>query len=392
MKRAYEFIVVGCGGIGSAAAYWLARIAGSEVLALEQFHIGHDNGASQDHSRIIRLSYHAPEYTALTPHTYSAWQEVEEESGVQLVLKTGGLDIAPEDATALEGYAQAMRAAGIPFDSLSAREAMERFPQFRLDPTDRALYQAESGLVDPRKALQTQVALARAHGATVLDNTAVRRVTPVGDGVEVETDAGVFTASRLVVTADAWTNQVLAGTGTQYPLTVTQEQVTYFDTPNLRDFAPDRFPIWIWHGEASGWFYGFPVYGEVATKAGEDVGGDVVTPETRTFTPNERPHQRLTAFLEKYIPGSLGPVLYTKTCLYTMTPDRNFIIERLPQHPQIAVALGAAHGFKFSCLLGQILADLAVEGDTRYPIAPFSSQRPAIQDPDFVPAFNLAAD
>jgi sarcosine oxidase len=392
MKRAYEFIVVGCGGIGSAAVYWLARLAGSEVLALEQFHVGHDYGASQDHSRIIRLSYHAPEYTALTPHTYTAWREVEEESGVQLVLKTGGLDIAPAHATALDGYASAMRAAGIPFDTLTAAEAMERFPQFRLDPTDRALYQSESGLVDPRKAIQTHVALARAHGATILDNTPVHRVTPTGDGVEVETEHGVYTASRLVVTADAWTNQVLAGTGTHYPLTVTQEQVTYFATPHLRDFAPDRFPIWIWHGEASGWFYGFPVYGEVATKAGEDVGGDVVTPETRTFVPNERPYQRLTAFLEKYIPGSLGPVLYTKTCLYTMTPDRNFIVERLPDHPQIAVALGAAHGYKFSCLLGQILADLAIEGETRYPIAPFSSQRPAITDPDFVPAFNLAAD
>jgi sarcosine oxidase len=390
MKTAYEFIVVGCGGIGSAALYWLARIAGGEVLGLEQFHIGHDNGASQDHSRIIRLSYHAPEYTALTPHTYTAWNEVEQESGVQLVYRTGGLDIAPAYSKALDAYASSMQLAGIPFDELSAAETMERFPQFRLDPTDRALYQAESGLVDPRKAIQTQVALARAHGATILDKTRVRRVTPVGDGVEIETDAGVFTASRLVVAADAWTNNVLEGTGTSYPLTVTQEQVTYFATPNLRDFAPDRFPIWIWHGEASGWFYGFPIYGEVATKAGEDVGGDVVTPDTRTFEPNPRPYERLTAFLEKYIPGSLGPVLYTKTCLYTMTPDRNFILERLPEHPQISVAVGAAHGFKFSCLIGQILSDLAVEGDTRYPIAPFSSNRPAITDPEFPPAFNLA--
>ncbi|HUG16968.1 MAG TPA: N-methyl-L-tryptophan oxidase [Thermomicrobiales bacterium] len=390
METAYEFIVVGCGGIGSAAAYWLSRVAGNEVLALEQFHIGHDNGASQDHSRIIRLSYHTPEYTALTPHTYTAWQEVEDESGVQLVYRTGGLDIAPEGTTALDAYASSMRAAGIPFDELSAAETMERFPQFRLDPTDRALFQAESGLVDPRKAIQTHVALARAHGATVLDNTPVRRVTPVGDGVEVETDAGTFTASRLVVTSDAWTNQVLEGVGVSYPLTVTQEQVTYFATPNLRDFAPDRFPIWIWHGESSGWFYGFPVYGEVATKAGEDVGGDVVTADTRTFEPNERPYDRLTAFLETYIPGSLGPVLYTKTCLYTMTPDRNFIIERVPECPQIAVALGAAHGFKFSCLIGQILSDLAVEGDTRYPIAPFTSNRPAIKDPSFPVEFSLS--
>lgn len=392
MRTAYDFIVVGCGGIGSAAVYWLSRIAGRDVLALEQFHIRHDNGASQDHSRIIRLSYHTPEYTALTPHTYTAWDEIEAESGQQLVFKTGGLDVAPEGSTALDGYAAAMRAAGIPFESLSAAEVMERWPQWRLTGSERALFQQDGGLVDPRRAIQTQVALARAHGATVLENTRVTRIQPTADGVEVVTENGTFTARRLVVTADAWTNQVLEGVGVQYPLTVTQEQVSYFATPNLRDFAPDRFPIWIWHGAEQGWFYGFPVYGEVATKAGEDVGGDVVTADTRTFEPNPRPLERLTHFLEQYLPGSLGPVLYTKTCLYTMPPDRNFIVETLPEYPQIAVAVGAAHAFKFSCLIGQILADLAVEGETRFPIAPFNSKRPAISDPAFEPAFALSPE
>jgi sarcosine oxidase len=392
MKTAYEFIVVGVGGLGSAAAYWLARIAGREVLALEQFRIGHDNGASQDHSRIIRLSYHTPEYTALTPHTYTAWSEVEAEAGLQLVVRTGGLDVAPAGSTELvDGYAGSMRAAGIPFEELSAAEAGARWPQWRLYDGDRVLYQPESGLVDARRAIQTHVALARAHGATVLDERAVRRIRPVGEVVEVVTDAGTFTCAKLLVTADAWTNQVLDGAGVSIPLTVTQEQVTFFATPNLRDFAPDRFPIWIWHGGDGGYFYGFPVYGEIATKAGEDVGGDVVTPETRTYTPNPRPHDRLVRFLEERIPGSLGPELYTKTCLYTMTPDRNFVLDRLPEHPQVSVGLGAAHGFKFSCLLGQILADLAVEGETRYPIAPFTLNRPALTDPTFAPAFRLTA-
>jgi sarcosine oxidase len=391
MKTAWDFIVIGCGGLGSAATYWLSRIAGKEVLAIEQFHVGHDNGASQDHSRIIRLSYHAPEYTALTPHTYTAWQEVEQESGVQLVVRCGGLDLAPESSAALDDYTSSMTAAGIPFESLSAAQAMERWPQLRLDPTDRALFQAEGGLVDARKAIQTHAALARAHGATILDRTPVRGIRPNGSGIEVLTDAGTFTAGNVVVTADAWTNQVLQGVGASYPLTITQEQVTYWATPYLRDFAPERFPIWIWHGGTGSYFYGFPVYGEVATKAGEDVGGQVVTPDSRTFERDERAHGNLTGFLERYIPGFLGPVLYTKTCLYTMTPDRNFVIERLPEEPRVAVALGAAHAFKFSCLIGQILADLATEGETRYPIAPFSSQRPAILDPDFVPSLNLVA-
>ena len=392
-RRAYDFIVVGCGGIGSAATYWLSRVAGHDVLALEQFQIGHDNGASQDYSRIIRLSYHAPEYTALTPHTYTAFAEVEQESGQRLVVKTGGLDIAPARShDVLEGYAGAMRAAGVAYEELSASDAMARWPQWQLDGNERVLYQADGGLVDARRSIATHVALARYHGATVLDNTRVLALTPTSEGVEVATSAGIFQARRVVVAADAWTNQVLAGVGVQYPLTVTQEQVTYFATPNVREFAPDRFPIWIWHGgsDGSGWFYGFPVYGEVATKAGEDVGGDVVTGDTRTFEPNPRPFERLTSFLGKHCPGALGPVMYTKTCLYTMTPDRNFIIEQLPECPQVSVAVGAAHAFKFSSLIGQILTDLAVEGDTRFPIAPFSSQRRALTDPTFPAAFSLS--
>jgi sarcosine oxidase len=391
VKRTYEFAVVGIGGIGSAALYWLARAAGAEVLGLERFALGHDHGASQDHSRIIRLSYHAPEYTALTPHTYDAWAEVEAESGVQIVLKCGGVDIAPEGAEALlDQYADAMTTRGIPFDDLTGAEAMTRFPQFRLDPGGRVLYQAESGLCDPRKAIPTQAALARARGATVLDNTPVRRLAPTAAGVELHTDAGVFYAAHVIVAADAWTNDVLRETGTQIPLTITQEQVTYFATPNLRDFAPDRFPIWIWHGPES--FYGFPIYGEVATKAGLDVGGDVVTLDTRTYEPNPRPFAKLVAFLEERISGSLGPVLSTKTCLYTMPPDRNFIIDRLPDHPRIVVAQGAAHAYKFSCLIGKITAQLVATGESSYPIAAFTLDRPALTDPLFRPEFHLVRE
>jgi sarcosine oxidase len=178
VKRTFEYVVVGCGGIGSAAAYWLSREAAGEVLALEQFRLGHDRGGSEDHSRIIRLSYHAPHYTALTPHTYEAWTEAEEESGTRLVVKSGGLDLEPveDEPKYVNQYAGAMRAAGIPHEELSAGEAMERFPQFRLGDGVRAVYQEDAGIVDAAKANATHVALARARGATILDNTPVRGV------------------------------------------------------------------------------------------------------------------------------------------------------------------------------------------------------------------------
>jgi sarcosine oxidase len=386
VKRAYEFIVVGCGGLGSAAAYRLAREAGEEVLVLEQYRLGHDFGASQDHSRIIRLSYHDASYTALTPHTFSAWAEVEEDSGVRLVVKTGGLDLGGPESESLGNYAVAMSAAGFPFEDLTAAEAMRRWPQWRLRDGDRVLYQADGGLVDAKKAIAVHVALARARGATVLDNCPVREIRPNGAGVEVITDDATFQAGKVIVAADAWTNQVLAGVGFSLPLTITQEQVTYWATPNLREFAPDRFPIWIWHGEDH---YGFPVYGEVATKAGVDIGGDVVTTETRTFARNERAYSRLVEFLDERLPGYTGPELYTKTCLYTMPPDRNFTIDTVPGYPNIVLAQGAAHAFKFAALIGKIVTDLAVRGETGYPIAPFAATRPAIQDPAFELALHI---
>jgi sarcosine oxidase len=386
VKRAYEYIVVGCGGIGSAAAWRLAREAGAEVLALEQFRLGHDNGASQDHSRIIRLSYHDGAYTALTPHTFTAWAEVEEESGIPLVVKTGGLDLGSPESESLPNYAEAMTAAGIPFEDLDVEEAMRRWPQWRLREGDRVLYQADAGLVDARKANAVHLALARARGATILDHTPVREIRPARGGVDVVTDDAVFHAGVLIVAADAWTNQVLAGVDFRLPLTVTQEQVTFWATPHLRRFAPDRFPIWIWHGED---YYGFPVYGEVATKAGVDVGGETVTAETRTFAKNPLAYDRLVQFLDERLPGYTGPELYTKTCLYAMPPDRNFTVDTVPGYPQIVFAQGAAHAFKFAALLGVILADLAIRESTRYPIEAFAATRPAIQDPAYELALHI---
>jgi sarcosine oxidase len=392
MRTTYEVIVIGCGGLGSAAAYWLARRAGSDVLAIEQFALGHDRGSSQDHSRIIRLSYHNPDYIALARPAYDVWHEVEAESGVQLVVKTGGLDlewIGTNGEKDLAHCASSMADAGISYEELSAAEVMYRWPQFRLPDDARGLYQSESGLVDARKANAVHVALARLHGATVHQGLQVLGIHSTPNGVEVLTPEGAFNAHQVVVTAGAWTNNLLGSLGVQWPLTVTQEQVTYFATPHLREFVPDRFPIWIWRAREE--FYGFPVYGEVATKAGQDVGGREVTAETRTFEPDAATRDRLVNFLEAYIPRFLGPQLYSKTCLYTMPPDRHFVLDAVPGHPRVTVAADAGHAYKFASLFGRILADLALDGRTVYPITPFRADRPALTDPTFTPIFRNEA-
>jgi len=390
MKTNYKYIVLGCGGIGSGAAYWLSRRTGEEVLGLEQFELGHVYGGSQDFSRIIRLTYHHEDYTRLTPHTYTAWATLEEESAVRVVTKTGSIELASKDGLAqedIETYARAMDAANIPYERFGADEVMRCYPQFKLEEEIDALWQADTGIADAIKGNAAHVGMARAYGATMIDHCGVESIHPFEGGVDVKTKDGTFTCEKLLVTAGAWMDRVLADVGVSLRITVTQEQVTYYATPHLKEFAIGNFPIFIWHGAEI--FYGFPIYGEVATKAAIDASGPAVTTDTRTYEPDIEREHRVEAWLAKHIPGFLGPKLYTKTCLYAMPPDRNFVIDSVPEHPQIIFCLGAGHAYKFAGLLGQILSELAIDGETAYPIESFTLHRPAITDPNYEAAFHI---
>ena len=391
----YRVIVVGCGGLGSAALYRLAAELGPDVLGLEQFDLGHSRGASQDHSRIIRLAQHEPQYAALAAPAYKAWAEVEAEACQQIVTRTGGLVI--EDRVArrgaatgtrnIEGYTAMFDRYGVAYELLDADERVARGPQFRVGGGEQALYQEESGIVDAARANAVHIALARAHGAQVRTNTPVRAIRPDGDGVAVVTDERTYSADRVVVASDAWTNQVLAATGPRLPLTVLREQVTYYATPHLAEFAPSRFPVFMWHGAHN--FYGFPVYGEVATKLGQHMGGDETTADTRSFVPDDVRRARYADFVDARLPRFGGPELYSKTCLYTVPPDQSFVLDRLPEHPQIVVAIGAGHAFKFASLIGSLLTDLALDRTPAHPIDAFRIDRPALTDPSFARSFDV---
>jgi sarcosine oxidase len=379
MTTHYDTIVIGLGGLGSAAAYWLAR-RGSRVLGLEQFETGHVRGESQDHSRIIRLSYHTPGYVALARAAYAAWAEVEADSGEQLVYKTGGLDLFPDQcAIPREDYVNSMTANAVPFESLSAAEVMARWPQFRLAADTVALYQAESGIAAAAKANAAHRRMAAAHGATLRDNAPVTSVRVAGEGLEIVAGGERYGCDRLVVAAGPWSNGILAHFGRKLHLTVTQEQVTYFGTPYLADFMPDRFPIWIWMDEPC--YYGFPAFGEPGPKAAQDVGGRPVTADTRTFEPDPENSTRLMAFMRRVLPEAVaGEPLLTKTCLYTMPPDRDFVLCALPEQPNVSIAIGAGHAFKFAGLIGRILSDLALDGRTPHDLSPFHIDRPVLRE------------
>ena len=385
----YDVIVLGCGGLGSAVLYWLAR-AGANVLGLEQFEHGHEKGSSHDHSRIIRLSYDGVAYARLAPHSYACWSELEAESGIKLVYKTGGIDFGPAENNAeLQAVIDTMKAVGTPFEIWTPEEAMRHFPQFTLPENVQVVYQADTGLVDARQATQAHALMAKARGAKLLEGARVTAITSKATGLELKTTQGAFSCGKLILATGPWLGVAMQILGKTLPITVTREQLSYFKSPNLRDFAIGRFPVWIWYGNREHSFYGFPVYGEVAVKAAEDLGGQVTDPDHRSFAKDERSDKTLHHFLSDFIPSMLGPELYTKTCLYDMPPDRNFILDFLPGEPNILVADGAGHGFKFASLIGKIMTDLALEGKTPYDLSQFSFDRPALSDPAFKAVFKI---
>jgi sarcosine oxidase len=377
-RRDYDYIVLGLGGLGSAAAYWLSREAGSDLLGLEQFELGHVRGESQDHSRIIRLSYHTPAYVELARQAYAAWDALEKESGQQVILQTGGLDIAPRvSAIPLDSYSQSMQAQGVPFEHLDATEIMRRWPQFRLTDDIHGLYQERSGIAMAARANAAHQQMAREHGATLRERAPVMGIRSAGGEIDVEAGDRTYRCHRLVIVGGPWSNGALAHFGIELPLEVTQEQVTYFASPRPRDFFPDRFPVWIWMDDPC--YYGFPVFGEAGPKAAQDAGGKPVTADTRSFEPDPDNARRVRDFLGRYLPGAIGPEIYTKTCLYTLTPDRDFVIDRLPNAEGVVVAIGAGHAFKFASVIGKTLAELARSGRSEADITPFAIDRPILK-------------
>jgi sarcosine oxidase len=376
-RTTYEYIVLGLGGLGSGAAYWLSKRAGADVLGLEQFELGHVRGESQDHSRIIRLSYHLPVYIELAKRAYQSWDALAADAGEPVVLRTGGLDLGPRSgAIPLSDYASSMATAGVAFESLDAAEIMKRWPQWRLSDDIHGLYQENSGIAMAARANAAHQRMARAFGATLIENAKVTAVGSHAGEVQVHSSGVTYTGRHLIIAAGPWSANVLACLGLEIPLEVTQEQVTYFASPKADAFAPDRFPIWIWMDDPS--YYGFPVFGEKGPKVAQDAGGKPVTAETRTFDPDEEALRRVRQFLARYLPDALGPEIYTKTCLYTLTPDRDFVIDRVPGHDNVWITIGAGHAFKFASVIGRILSELAIDGRTASDIGAFTIDRPIL--------------
>ncbi|KAJ5774403.1 FAD dependent oxidoreductase [Penicillium paradoxum] len=373
MTEHFDVAVVGLGVIGSAAAYQ-AALRGKKVVAFEQFELGHVHGASHDTSRIVRTANATPEYVSLAQSAYKDWADLERATDQKLLTITGGVMFFPKDTTTPRiDFTNSLAAKNVPYELLDSKEVKKRWPQFDIADTVETVYTADTGMAHAAKSVLAMQALARTHGAVLKENTRVDCVTPKrsGTGVVIETSKGRFHASKVILATDAWTNKLLAPLGEHIPLTVMQEQVTYFKPTHPQDWEPSRSPVWIWGGRQNETFYGFPTYGEPTIKVARDTSNNFMTPEQRTYVHSPELLEELCSFMGKFMPDRGRQPLRTITCQYTITPDRQFIISPLENHQDIIVGLGAAHAFKFAPAFGRVLAELAIDGKSTEDISKF---------------------
>jgi sarcosine oxidase len=372
----YDVIVIGLGGMGSAAAYHLAS-RGQRVLGLEKFTPAHALGSSHGGSRIIRQSYFEdPAYVPLLLRAYELWEQLARDSDREVYRLTGGLFIGPPDCLTVAGSLRASRQWDLPHELLDGRDIAARFPNFTPAAGDVALYEEKAGFARPEMTVQAHIDLAQLAGATLNFGEPVLEwsETPRG-GVRVTTERGSYTAGQLVICPGAWAPQLLAEFG--IPITI-ERQVLYWLDP-VGGTAPFvDHPIFIDENAHGDQIYGFPAIDgpQGGVKVAFFRRGIVCTPETidRIVHPQEIAEMRRR--VAELLPALDGQCVHTATCMYSNTPDEHFVIARHPDSVNVTVACGfSGHGFKFVPVVGEILADLAIDGVTGQPISLFDPKR-----------------
>jgi sarcosine oxidase len=371
-RRRFDAIVVGVGGMGSAALYHLAR-RGRSVLGLERFDVPNELGSSHGITRIIRLAYYEhPSYVPLLRRSYELWRELEAAAGEQLLHITGSVDAGPPGSFVFEGSRRSCEEHGLEHEVIDAAEVARRFPAYRLPAEALALLQPEGGFLLPERCIVAHVELAQARGAVVRARERVLDWEPTGDGVRVTSDHGVvYETERLVLTAGAWMGE-LAGV----PVVAERQVLAWLQPLRPELFAPERFPVFNLMVE-EGRYYGFPVFGIPGFKLGRyhhlEEQGD---PDVLDREPRREDEELLRAFAARYFPEGAGPTMTLKACLFENTPDEHFLLGLHPEHDQVVLAGGGSgHGFKFASVVGEIVAQLALGEAPRLDIGLLRPQR-----------------
>ncbi len=366
----FDVIVLGVGSMGSATVYHLAR-RGMRTLGLEQFDIPHSRGSSHGQSRMIRQAYFEhPDYVPLLKRAYELWGDLEHESGQRLFARTGGVYIGRADGTLVGGSRRSAEVHGLAHEMLSRDALRERYPQFRVPEEYVGLYEPAAGYLLPERVVGAHARLAMERGAELRGHERVMSWEANGDGVRVVTHSGEYRAKQLVITVGTWANQVMGELGVKIRAT---RQVLGWVWPRKPEmFGLGRMPVWAVENADGTEHYGFPMDAGLATpgfKLAHHTPGEMTDPDRNEWGVNAGDEATFRGVLERVLPDANGRLLGIRVCMYENSPDSHFVIDRHPGKPNVTVACGfSGHGFKFSSVVGEVLADLAMAGQTRHPI------------------------
>ncbi len=369
-----DTIVIGVGSMGAAACYYLAR-KGHGVLGLEQFDVVHERGSHAGQSRIIRKAYFEhPAYVPLLERAYRNWASFEAESGTALYHETGIVYLGEKDHATMRGVRHSAEQHRIALTPLTREEAAREFPAFTIPDAFEILFEPSAGFITPERAIHAYRDAARRLGADIRTHERVTRWKPSRGKIEVETDKDVYTSDRLIITAGSWTSSLIPSL--REKLSVTRQTLVWVNPKTPDAFALGNFPCWFVEDPRAGMFYGFPILpfenfgGPIGLKLASHRRGTPIDPDHSDRSVPATDERKILDFITRYIPDAEGEVVTSKSCLYTYSPDEHFIIDHVPgTDKRVVVACGfSGHGFKFVPAIGELLADMAIQGRAELPI------------------------
>jgi sarcosine oxidase len=368
-----DVAVIGLGAMGSAAAHYLTR-AGARVIGLERFEPGHERGSSHGRTRIIRLGYFEhPSYVPLVQRACALWRDLEDASGEELLRVTGIVEIGPPDSELVRGTLASSQQHDLPHEVLEASEVMRRYPAFAIPDDFVGVVQPDGGFLDAERGVAAHTALAQSGGASLHYGERVQAIVPEGAGVRVTTNRRTIATGAAIVSADAWIKALLPDL--VVPIRVTRQALLWTQPKDPELFAAPRFPVFMIQSHL-GIHYGFPLHSDGLKVAKHYHEDESVDPERYDRTVSPRDEELIRAGIRLFLPEADGPTRAAKTCLYTMMPDGDFLIDCLPDAPQIViVSTCSGHGFKFAPAVGEIAAALALGRDVDQDISRFTLAR-----------------
>lgn len=374
----FDAVVLGTGGVGSAALYHLAR-RGVRAIGLDRFPAGHDRGSSHGQSRIIRQAYFEhPDYVPLLHRAYELWRDLQRWQETKLFYQVGLLEVGPADGVVVPGVLEAARQHNLIVDRLTPAESHKRFPALHVPDDCEAVFEEKAGYLLVEQCVQAHLKAAVAAGAEHQTGVDVRYWEFEGDSIRIQTDNAVYSAPKLIVTAGAWAGQLLDDLGIDFRV---RRKHLHWYLPRQDVFRAPSCPTFFYELPGHRYYYGFPQIDDRGVKAAEHHGGEEVNDPLLLDTDTDHEERgRVAEFLRTHLPALSDRRAAHAVCMYTMSPDEHFVVDRHPEHPQVAFAAGlSGHGFKFTSVLGQALADLTLDGRTELPIDFLGQSRPGLR-------------